>query len=307
MHATEHCREEMPPFSSDRPAHRYACFNPVDGPLVLESQEQVATVAKVLSGAEIVKIEDLVKNFPITRGLFRRKVGDIQAVSGATFTIHDGETFGLVGESGCGKTTIGRMIVGLEESTSGSIVFAGEDVTRFRGKLARESRKDRQMMFQDPYSSLNPRMRVREIIREPLSVQNIGSKAEQNARGSPPLDALGGVACGPPLSPTPCFLSRAWTWHPAPNLELSLAGGCIGHDPNAQCALAVSRTLPPIAGQTGDRIDTLAQIDTGREIPEVVLVEGLDRRIRVRGADLRGQFFREVIFSYGRVDVKEVH
>jgi len=132
-------------------------------------------------------------------------------------------------------------------------------------------------------------------------------KAEQNARSSPPLDALGGVACGPPVSPTPCFLSRAWTWRPAPNVELSLAGGCIGHDPTAQCALAVSRTLPPLAGQTGDRIETLAQIDTGREVPEVVLVDSPDRRIRVRGADMRAQFFREVIFSYGRVDVKEVH
>jgi hypothetical protein len=125
-------------------------------------------------------------------------------------------------------------------------------------------------------------------------------KAEQNARNSPPLDALGGVSCGPPLSPTPCFLSRAWIWRPAPNVELSLGGGCIGHDPNARCALAVSRVL-------GDRTDTLAQIDTGREIPEVVLVEGLDRRIRVRGADIRGQFFRELIFSYGRVDVKAVN
>jgi sulfatase modifying factor 1 len=125
-------------------------------------------------------------------------------------------------------------------------------------------------------------------------------KAEHTTRDSPPLDALGGTACGPPLSPTPCFLSRAWIWRPVPNVELSLAGGCIGHDPTARCALAVTRTI-------ADRTDTLAQIDTGREIPEVVLVEGAERRIRVRGADLHGQFFREVIFSYGRVDVKEVH
>lgn len=125
-------------------------------------------------------------------------------------------------------------------------------------------------------------------------------KDEHAKRNSPPLDALGGTACGPPLSPAPCFLARAWIWRPVPNVELSLAGGCVGHDPNARCALAVSRTI-------GDKSDTLAQIDTGREIPEVVLVEGAERRIRVRGADLHGQFFREVIFSYGRVDVKEVH
>jgi formylglycine-generating enzyme required for sulfatase activity len=124
-------------------------------------------------------------------------------------------------------------------------------------------------------------------------------KTPHPARPSPPLDALGGQACGPPLSPAPCSLSRAWTWRPMPNVELSLAGGCIGRDPNARCAVAVARTV-------GERVDTLAQIDTGREIPEVVLVEGVDRRIRVRGADIHGPFFREVIFSYGRVDVKEV-
>jgi sulfatase modifying factor 1 len=125
-------------------------------------------------------------------------------------------------------------------------------------------------------------------------------KSEHTTRTSPPLDALGGVSCGPPLNPAPCSLSRAWTWRPSPNIELSLAGGCVGRDPSAVCALAVSRMI-------GERVDVLAQIDTGREIPEVVLVEGMDRRIRVRGADMKGQFFREIIFSYGRVDVREVH
>jgi hypothetical protein len=125
-------------------------------------------------------------------------------------------------------------------------------------------------------------------------------KSEHTTRTSPPLDALQGVACGPPLSPAPCSLSRAWTWRPVPNVELQLSGGCVGRDPSARCALAVSRIL-------GDRSDTLAQIDTGREVPEVVLVEGMDRRIRVRGADMKGQYFREIIYSYGRVDVREVH
>jgi len=124
-------------------------------------------------------------------------------------------------------------------------------------------------------------------------------KTVRPARSSPPLDALGGTACGPPLAPSPCSFSRAWTWRPAPNVELSLAGGCMGRDPNARCAVAVARAI-------GDRVDTLAQVDTGREIPEVVLVEGMDRRIRVRGADMKGQFFREIIFSYGRIEVKEV-
>jgi len=125
-------------------------------------------------------------------------------------------------------------------------------------------------------------------------------KTARPTRSSPPLDALGGAACGPPLSPAPCSLSRAWTWRPATNVELQLSGGCLGRDPNARCALAVSRLI-------GERVDVMAQVDTGREIPEVVLVEGMDRRIRVRGADIHGQFFREIIFSYGRVDVREVH
>jgi formylglycine-generating enzyme len=124
-------------------------------------------------------------------------------------------------------------------------------------------------------------------------------KTAHPARSSPPLEALGGQGCGPPLSPAPCSLSRAWTWRPAPNVELSLAGGCLGRDPSARCAIAVSRLL-------GDRVETLAQVDTGREIPEVVLVEGSDRRIRVRGADLHGPYFREIVFSYGRIDVRDV-
>jgi hypothetical protein len=124
-------------------------------------------------------------------------------------------------------------------------------------------------------------------------------KAEHTTKGSPPLDVLGGVSCGPPLAPAPCSLSRAWTWRPVANVELSLSGGCVGRDPDARCALAVSRTLD-------DQTVTVAQIDTGREIPEVVLVEGVDRRVRVRGADDHGPFFREIVFNYGRVDVRGV-
>ncbi|MGH7439985.1 MAG: hypothetical protein ACRENE_30210, partial [Polyangiaceae bacterium] len=117
--------------------------------------------------------------------------------------------------------------------------------------------------------------------------------------GSPPLAALDGAACGPPTAPGPCSFVRNWTWRPVPNVELSVAGGCVGRDPSARCALAVSRVV-------NDRVQTLAQVDTGREIPEVVLVEGLERRIRVRGADEHAQFFREVVYTYGKVEVREM-
>jgi formylglycine-generating enzyme required for sulfatase activity len=122
----------------------------------------------------------------------------------------------------------------------------------------------------------------------------IFEKVERTAAASPALDALGGVACGPPTAPAPCSFAKAWTWRPEPNVVLSVAGGCVGQDPSTRCALAVAR-----AGGA-----TLAQVDAGREIPDVVLVEGAERRIRVRGADAHGRFFRDVVFYYGRVDVR---
>lgn len=123
---------------------------------------------------------------------------------------------------------------------------------------------------------------------------------EPNAPGhSPPLEALGGLTCGPPKSPSPCSSARAWTWRPEGNVELTLAGGCMGAWPETRCGLAVARTL-------ADQMDSLAQVDTGHAAPDVVLVGGADRRIRVVGESTRGRFVREVTFSYGRIDVHDV-
>jgi peptide/nickel transport system ATP-binding protein len=131
----------------------------------------------------LLELHDLVKEYPITAGaILQRKVASVKAVSGVSFDLPQGQTLGLVGESGCGKTTIGKMIVGLEKPNSGSVLLEGSDVTRMKGDKLRKFRRDLQLMFQDPYASLDPRMRVGSIIREPLQVQGIGSAKQQQDR-----------------------------------------------------------------------------------------------------------------------------
>lgn len=119
------------------------------------------------SRSPLVKIENLVKHFPIYKGLLQRQVGAVHAVDGISFDILAGETFGLVGESGCGKSTAGRTILRLYEPTSGKITFDNVEIQQLSTDAMRKLRKRMQMIFQDPYASLNPRMTVREIIAEP--------------------------------------------------------------------------------------------------------------------------------------------
>jgi oligopeptide/dipeptide ABC transporter ATP-binding protein len=139
----------------------------------------------------LVRVSDLHQHFPVRRGLLRRSVGTVRAVDGISFDIRDGETLGLVGESGSGKSTTGRAILRLLEPTGGSVTFRGQDLTELEPGALRALRRDMQMIFQDPYASLNPRVSVGRIVREPLDIHALGSPAERAARVSELLGMVG--------------------------------------------------------------------------------------------------------------------
>ena len=140
----------------------------------------------------LLSVSDLRMYFPVTQGLiFERHIGDVHAVDDVSFDLPRGQTLGLVGESGCGKSTTGRTILRLYKPTAGRIVFDGVDITRLGGEALRRTRRRIQMIFQDPYASLNPRMTVGGIVGEPLTVHGIGTKAERRERVAELLDVVG--------------------------------------------------------------------------------------------------------------------
>jgi oligopeptide/dipeptide ABC transporter ATP-binding protein len=142
-------------------------------------------------GDPLVEVTDLRKHFPVRGGVFRRVVGQIKAVDGVSLAVAPAQTLGLVGESGCGKSTLGRTILRLQEPTSGSIRFAGEDITRLTRQQMLPWRQRMQAVFQDPYGSLSPRRTVAQTVREPLDVHRVGTPAERNARVAELLDEVG--------------------------------------------------------------------------------------------------------------------
>jgi len=140
----------------------------------------------------LLRVENLVKHFPITQGIIiQKQVGAVHAVDGISFDVHQGETLGLVGESGCGKSTTGRTVLQLFRPTSGSVHFDGVDLVNLKGEDLRKMRRKMQMIFQDPYASLNPRMTVGEIIGEPLTVHKVASQREINDRVASLLELVG--------------------------------------------------------------------------------------------------------------------
>ena len=141
--------------------------------------------------APLLEVEGLTMHFPIMAGVFRRQVGTVRAVDGIDFSIREGETLGLVGESGCGKSTVARAILRLYEPTAGQVRFQGEDIARLDGEPLRQMRRRMQMVFQDPQASLNPRMTVASIVSEPLLEHDLGKGSSLAPRVDALLESVG--------------------------------------------------------------------------------------------------------------------
>ena len=192
-YAQQQCRDSDPQLTHAEADHAYACFFPVDmpgeqGAKPARTAHGVTTLtagvtaAASASAGPLLVVSHVVREFPITKGILQRRVGSVKAVSDVSFEVGHGETFGLVGESGCGKTTLGRMITALETPDAGSIMLNGKDITTLPRNALRKQRRSFQLMFQDPYSSLDPRMRIRAVLREPLAAHHMGSRADQEER-----------------------------------------------------------------------------------------------------------------------------
>ncbi|WP_156290127.1 ABC transporter ATP-binding protein [Oceanobacillus salinisoli] len=140
---------------------------------------------------ELLKVTELKQYFPIKGGILGKTINYVKAVDGISFTIYEGETLSIVGESGCGKSTTGRAILRLDEPTSGKVEFKGEDLLSYSKKKMNQERKNMQIIFQDPYASINPRQTVRQILNEALEIQNVVPKKERNQRVIELLETVG--------------------------------------------------------------------------------------------------------------------
>ncbi|MFI1539470.1 dipeptide ABC transporter ATP-binding protein [Streptomyces anandii] len=202
--AEDRCRKERPERSGAPDGHTHACWNPLPEPAAGAPRRPAAAAAAATAGprgprrpgegkeaAPRLRVVGLRREYPVGgAGPFGRR-RTVKAVSGVSFEVAAGETFGLVGESGCGKSTLGRMLVALDRPTSGEVVFEGEPVTGAGSRALGPRRAQLQMMFQDSNASLDPRMRIAAILREPLAVQGIGTRAQRTARARELLREMG--------------------------------------------------------------------------------------------------------------------
>jgi oligopeptide/dipeptide ABC transporter ATP-binding protein len=175
------------------PAHVHACWHPVDGPAERPIAARGALRGAAVNGdGPLLEVRDMVREFPVGSNLLpARWRGSVKAVSGVSVEVKAGQTFGLVGESGCGKTTLGRLIVALDQPNRGKMLLKGQDMGKLGRRGLRRRRRDLQMMFQDPYASLDPRMRVGTILAEPLVIQRIGDRKSRKARVAELLGEVG--------------------------------------------------------------------------------------------------------------------
>jgi peptide/nickel transport system ATP-binding protein len=190
--AGDDCRRADPPLLEVIRDHRVACFHQVGVEGRLEVEDAVPEPVRMTRENDVLlELDGIVKDFPLRGGAFSRVRGQVSAVAGVSLAVRRGQTLGIVGESGCGKTTTGRIVVGLDEPTAGVVRIDGDDVARVHRGRRRELRNQVQFMFQDPYASLDPRMRVEAILREPLRIQRRGGRDAQRRRVAELMDGVG--------------------------------------------------------------------------------------------------------------------
>ncbi len=199
QYAWDECRNNVPPLKAYSPEHSTRCFlleeNGFDKATKVVEQVVEKQIKKVDSKENLLSVENLKIHFPIYKGLLKRVAGYVYAVDDVSISVNKGRTLALVGESGCGKTTFGKGILQLIKPTDGSVSFAGTELTTLSAQALRERRKDFQIIFQDPFSSMNPRMMVGDIIEEGMIAQNIGENAA--ARGEIVSELLEKVGLSP--------------------------------------------------------------------------------------------------------------
>ena len=193
--AEDDCRSQDPELRTAEPGHLHACLHPKENAVSARAaavlRERGEHADGDGAGTPLLTVSDVSKEFRVrSRKVFER-AGALKAVTGVSLDVFPGETFGLVGESGCGKTTMGRMMVGLERPTAGQVMFSGQDIVSMRGAEFRRKRRDLQMMFQDSSAALDPRMPVSALVAEPLVAQKVGRRAERRAQVAELLDAVG--------------------------------------------------------------------------------------------------------------------